>query len=182
MKKRKEFIQGLLVCVVELVIGVLLLLNPSGFTSGIIKALGAALAVTGLLKVFQYFKKEPIEAALDHTLTKGLCCLLAGAFCVFGTQWFVSLFPVLSTLYGAVILLLGITKVQLAIDMLRMKHPRWMLAGCNALMSILCAVVILLNPFATVAVMWIFVGIVLIVEAVLDILTMILRERSPYDD
>jgi len=67
MKKRKEFIQGLLVCVVELVIGVLLLLNPSGFTSGIIKALGTALAVTGLLKVLfeQKITRNELHAAIS---------------------------------------------------------------------------------------------------------------------
>ena len=40
----------LLTCAVELVIGILLLINPVGFTTGIIIVLGLALMVAGLVR------------------------------------------------------------------------------------------------------------------------------------
>ena len=42
----------------------------------------------------------------------------------------------------------------------------------------MCAVVILLNPFATTEVLWIFAGITLIVEAFVDIVSIFVNAGS----
>lgn len=164
----------------EIVIGALLLVDPIGFTSGIIIALGIALLAMGAVSVLGYFRMSPVEAALTGSLAKGLFLLLTGGLCVFRSGWFIAAFPLLTILYGVVILLAGLMKVQWAVDALRLKTGRWFLPAISAAVTILCGGVILSDPFASTLAMWMFIGISLIVEAVLDIVVLIfcrIKER-----
>ena len=163
---------------VEVIIGILLLVNPIGFTSGIIIAFGIVLMIMGISTTIKYFRTEPEEAAVSQILVKGLLMLLAGAFCAFNSHWFIATFPVLTLVYGVVILITGITKVQWTIDIIRMKRSKWFWAAISAAISIVCGVVIITSPFSTTAVLWMFIGISLIVEAVFDMIGSIFGNRE----
>lgn len=178
MKKIKELANGLVLCLFELIVGVLLLINPVGFTSSIIMVAGVVLILMGLIEIIRYFKADADEAAMGQSLVKGLLAVLVGVFCAFRTEWFIVTFPALTIIYGVVILVTGIGKVQLTVDMLRQKNKKWFWAAINALVSVVCAIVILKSPFTSTAVLWMFAGISLIAEGVLDIVTMIVGRKS----
>ncbi len=179
MKKMiKERLVNILMALGEILVGILLLIDPLGFTAGIITGIGILLIVLGTIEVLAYFKEEPAEAVKGQKLTKGLCALIGGAFCIFKSDWFIVTFPLLTIVYGIGILLTGITKVQWAVDMLRMKIRLWYYAAVSAAVTLVVAVVILMNPFATTAVLWTFIAVALIVEAVVDILAMIFAEKN----
>ena len=168
MKEIKKHIKGILFCLFELAVGILLLINPLGFTTGIVIAAGVALLVLALVLVIKYCRVETKAAAQGQYLLKGLLALAGGAFCVIKPQWLVVTFPAFTVLYGVAVLTAGFVKVQFAVDMLRAKNDRWFFCLVGAVVSIACAVVILNDPFATTAALWLFTGISLIVEAVVD--------------
>lgn len=172
MKTVKENMNGILVCLFELVVGVLLLISPVGFTSGIIIACGVVLLISGLGSIIKYFRTDPGEAAKSQALLKGLIGLLAGGFCVFQSEWFIVTFPILTLIYGVVILVSGLGKVQWTVDMLRLKKKNWYLAAISAVISIACSAVIITSPFSSTAILWMFTGISLIVEAVFDVVAL----------
>lgn len=173
MKNQKNNINGILLCLFEIAVGVLLLINPVGFTTGIITTAGIVLLIIGLITVIKYFRTEADEARTGQYLVKGLVALLAGAFCTFKSHWFIVTFPALTIIYGIVVLITGLGKVQLTFDMIRKKNKKWFLAIISALLSIICAVVILNNPFTSTTVLWMFTGITLIAESVIDVITLI---------
>ena len=178
MKYLKENSSGIVLCLFELTVGILLLINPVSFTAGIITIAGIALMIMGLIEVVKYFRMRADEAMLSQALTKGLLSLLSGLFCAFKTEWFIMTFPVLTIIYGVLILVTGINKIQRTVDALRQKDKRWYWTAINALVTIACAVVILRSPFASTAVLWMFTGISLIVECVLDIITIIWGKKA----
>lgn len=178
----KRNLSSMATSLVELIIGILLLINPIGFTSGIIIAFGVVLMIMGIHKTVKYFRTEPEEAAVSQILVKGLLMLLAGAFCAFNSHWFIATFPVLTLVYGVVILITGITKVQWTIDIIRMKRSKWFWVAISAAISIVCGVVIITSPFSTTAVLWMFIGISLIVEAVFDMIGSIFGNREKMTD
>lgn len=51
MKSLKENLNGITLCLFELVVGVLLLIAPVSFTAGIIMVTGVALMILGLIDV-----------------------------------------------------------------------------------------------------------------------------------
>ncbi|MBO5197718.1 MAG: DUF308 domain-containing protein [Lachnospiraceae bacterium] len=178
MRALKESANGILLCLIEVVIGILLLINPIGFTSGIIIAFGIGLLIFGLICVVKYFRMGAREAAISQLLLKGLVCILAGGFCTFKSYWFAATFPLLTIVYGIATLLAGLGKVQWTVDMIRIKKGRWYLGAVSAALSILCAAVILARPFSSTAVLWMFTGISLIVEAVIDIIAFLIGKRG----
>lgn len=169
---------GLLMALIELTVGVLLLVKPAGFTAISLIVLGAALSVLGAAGVVRYFRTEPLQAARQQSLARGLALLTAGLFCALRAGWLVSLFPVLTALYGAVLFFTGLYKVQRAVDIHRLQLGSGLLAGISALATLLVSVIILLNPFAGTAALWIFIGAALIAEAILDVLACLKSQRS----
>ena len=77
-----------------------------------------------------------------------------------------------------VILVTGITKLQWTIDIIRMKRSKWFWMAISAAISILCGITVITNPFSTTAVLWMFIGISLIVDAVFDMIGGILGNRE----
>ena len=171
MRAIKQLIGGILLCLVEVVVGVLLLIDPIGFTTGIISACGLMLILWGLVQIFRYFRTEPAAAAEGQGLMKGLILLVLGIFAVLNSEWFLAAFPLMTIAYGVVILVSAFGKIQWAVDMLRAGKRRWFWAAISAAASVICALVILSSPFASTAVLWTFTGVSLICEAVLDIIT-----------
>ena len=173
MKEKKTGLSGVISGVFKVLVGILLLINPVGFTTGIIAAFGVFLCIMGVASVISYVRTEPLLAMGSKKLHKGLIYVAAGIFCICKSHWFVATFPILTILYGITILVTGFGKVQLTVDMLRLKWKRWYLAAIGAVISLLCAAVILMNPFTTTGMLWVFVGVTLIVDAVFDIVTIL---------
>lgn len=178
MKFLKNNLGGIAMCLLELLVGALLLINPVGFTSGIIMGAGLVLILIGIVCIIKYFRAEPEEAAKSQNLLKGLIALLAGVFCALRSEWFVVTFPVITLIYGLVILITGLGKIQWTVDILRQKKPKWFLCGLSALVSTVCGLVIIAAPFTTTAVLWMFTGISLIVDACFDIPALILTNKK----
>lgn len=68
-------------------------------------------------------------------------------------------------------------KVQWAIDLLRLKQKYWFIAMIGAVCTLLFGILILANPFESTAILWTFIAVTLIVEAVVDILTLVFGRR-----
>lgn len=171
MKAIKQFIGGFLLCLAEVLVGVLLLIDPISFTDAIITFCGLAMVLWGLICIMQYFRAEPEKAAAGRGLMKGLVLLTAGIFAAVNAQWLVALFPLMTVIYGLVILLSAFGKIQWAVDMLRTKTGKWLFAAISAAVSLVCAAVILCAPFTSTAFLWAFTGVSLICEACLDVVT-----------
>lgn len=174
MKFFKENSVSLLLCLCELVLGILLLINPTSFTTGIIIAFGAVCLVFGIVQIIFYWKKPFAEATSRLYLMKGLVSVSLGLFCVCFSHWFLETFVLLSFLYGILLLISGFYKVQWSIDLLRQKTKRWGLGAISAATTLVFAILIIGNPFSSVNVTWIFSGIALIAQAVIDLATILL--------
>lgn len=178
MKKVNSGNSSLLMSFVEILIGILLLINPVGFTSGIIVALGIVMTIMGLGQIISYFRTDAEEAASGGKLTKGILFAVLGLYCAFKSEWFIATFPVITVLYGVLILIIGVNKLQQSVDMARVKQKYWFVALISALLTLVFAVLIIANPFTSTAILWTFIGVTLIVEAVMDIVTFIFAKKS----
>lgn len=165
----KKNLSVILLGIAEILVGILLLVNPVGLTTWIIMALGIVLTVVGVVNVIQYFRAPAAEAAVKKSLSVGILLIMFGLWCVIRNEWFVALFPLLTTLYGIGILVSGVVKVQWAADLFRLKTGRWGWMALSAAVTLVCAVIILAHPFSTTAALWMFIGITMILEAVIDI-------------
>lgn len=59
----------------------------------------------------------------------------------------------MTVVYGVAVLLAVLMKLQTTVNLISLKKDKWYVCGIAALVSAVCAVVILSNPFATTAVL-----------------------------
>ena len=177
MSRLNFAIGKLILLLFEAAVGVVLLINPIGFTTVFVTVVGVLLAAVGLMFILQYFRSEPTEAQKGQGLLKGCCALLVGLFCALNTQWFIDAFPLLTVIHGIVILNTGIIRMQWTADMLRLKLKRWYIAAGGAVISIVLAVIIFVNPFGVSQAIWTFIGITFLVDALADLAVLIFSGR-----
>ncbi len=177
MEILKENASNLIMSLCEVVIGILLLVSPIKFTSIVIIALGIIMVIRGVISVISYFRVSPEEAAKEQNLAIGLILLVIGLFCMLRSEWFIVTFPVLAIIYGVIILLTGIMKIQWVADCIRMQKP-WLFMLISAILSLVIAVIIISNPFSSTVVLWTFTGVSLIIEAVVDVIAVIFGNRN----
>ena len=177
MRKINRSTGNLLTCIFEIMVGILLLIDPVGFTSGIIVVFGIVLAVIGAISLVRYFREDAETASQESGLAKGIIFAIFGLFCAFKSEWFMVTFPLLTVLYGILTLVSGVSKVQWAVDMLRAKQKYWFVEVISAVLTIICAILILTNPFTSTAFLWTFIGVSMIVEAVVDVIAFFLGRK-----
>jgi len=166
---------GMVLCALEILVGVLLLIDPMGFTGSIIVGAGAVMALCGIVSALRYFTVKPEAGAAGQLLFRGLLLMMAGLVCVTQVQWILTAFPLLTVVYAGWMLILAAMKVQQMADMLRTKSGRWYLPAIAAALAAVLAAIILINPFGAAAAVWTFVAISLIAEAIVEMIGAILK-------
>lgn len=178
MEKIKNTLSKLIVCAAEAAVGVILLIDPEGFTRFVLIAAGILLCALGALAVIRYFGMDPTEAALSQGLVRGLISLAIGVLIVYNARWIVYRLASLTILYGVAALLAAIVKLQWTVDMARLKTGVWQSAAVASALSIILAVIILTNPFAVRRALWTFSGVTLIITAISTFLSAILQSKN----
>ncbi len=171
MNTIKENLGNLILGLCELIVGILLLVEPIQYTSGIIIVAGIVLIILGVISAISHFRIPPQDAIHDREFSIGLIEIAVGLFCAFQSNWFIDTFPVLTLIYSIPLLVIGFVKVQWAIDLLRLKKNHWFLALINAALCFLAVILIMMNPLASTMFLWVYTAITLIAASVLDIIT-----------
>ncbi len=174
MNKFVKYLGRTLAYFLELLIGVVLLIDPEGFTSTIVIVAGIAMIVVGVWYALRYFRTEPVLAMREHDLATGLFLCAAGLLFALKTDWIIATFSIMTVMYGIAMLILGFIKIQATVDLLRAKSRGWVISAVNAVLTVLFSVIVFIKPFATMVVLWRFTAVSIIVISLLDILVMIL--------
>lgn len=182
MNKFTKYLGKSLAYCLEILVGVLLLIDPEGFTSWVVIAAGAAMIVAGLYYVLRYFRVEPVLAMREHDLATGLFLLAGGALFAFKTSWIIATFSIMTLLYAVAMLILGFVKIQTTVDLLRMKLGGWLISAINAALTVIFAVIIFLDPFGAMTVLWRFTAVSIIVIALLDFVVMVMSAVKTKND
>ena len=167
-------IGNILLCIAEIIVGVLLLVNPDAVTSAFIIGAGAVMILTGIVFCTLYFVGEAEKMVIKQLLFKGLLLIILGVLCV--TQYGVLLaaLPFVTWVYAIAMLILAAYKVQCTVDILRLSGIRWYFPAISAALAVVLALFILLNPNTAMNIVWGFTGVSLSLEPGLEIATIIL--------
>jgi len=112
MKNRLHRYESFLLAVIEMAIGILLLIRPIGFTNAVIMCVGAFSVIHGLMSLISYCRNQIQNPGESHAIVKGLSLIAVGMFCLFHSEELLAAFPVITALYGVLILLTGFYKLQ----------------------------------------------------------------------
>ena len=166
-----ELIAGIAV----ILIGLVLLISPGIATSLLFGVIGAVCIIIGLVYVVRYFMLEAKISITSFDLSLGLVWILGGVLVIVFKGLLISLLPIL---FGLIILIGGVVKIQSTLSFRRMNATRWYIELVCAIISIAFGVIILLNPFSTALLLMRVIGAGLVVEGVMDLASRIFFKRA----
>ncbi len=155
--------------------GLLLLLWPEFAVQIANYALAFGLLAVGLIMIIGYFHAQAMERMLGYGLSVGLILTLLGVILIINSNILATLLP---SLWGIAMIAGGFGKFQMAFDLKHIKQKRWWLLLIGAGISFILGVVSVSRPAFVFTVITQFAGIALLIEAALDLTSLLIIKRE----
>lgn len=146
----------ILMSVLYLGLGIFLLMRPSTALNVVCYALGGVVLVCAAVQLVRYFAVERGIFQSQLTLISGIICLGLGAFLILRSDIVVRILPIV---FGLFVIFDSLGRIQNALDLRRCEYPSWK------------GVVMILNPFGTMETLVMAIGIILIIEGAINLLS-----------
>lgn len=149
-------------------LGVFLLMKPTTALNIVCYALGAVVLACAAVQLIRYFVVERGVFQSQLTLISGIICLALGAFLILRSDIVVSILPIV---FGLFVIFDSISRVQNALDLRRCGYSSWKSFLLLPVLSVVLGVIMILNPFGTMETLVMAIGIILIVEGSINLLS-----------
>lgn len=170
-KKNRTMLQTIILAAVSLIIGLVLVIWPNTSSKVIAYVLAGLITLAGLVHIIlEYFRGSSFLPFSG--LASGLTVLSIGIFLLIRVD---VLEGVLAIVLGIFLIYLGFVMLETALKFLKAKAPKWWLPGAFALVTLVLGFLSLFNVFPSIT---LFLGISLIVESVLLIVSLILFGKN----
>lgn len=153
-----------------ILLGLILVIFPEKSTLIICYSVGILLLVGGVFKIVGYFRAKGTEIFGSLGLVGGSLLCVGGLIIVLRPDMLTSF---ITTMLAVILIADGVIKIQYAIDLSRVGGERWWLVLTAGIIMTLLGILALLNPFGTVAAIMIIIGILLIVDGILDLIMLV---------
>lgn len=160
------------------VCGLLLLLFPNLALSIANFALAAVLCVIGVKCIVTYLRGSVLDGVLGVQLALGLVLICLGLLLFINPMFLGSLLPFL---WGVALLTGGFGKVQMSVDLKRIGDKHWWITLIGAVLSFVMGILAITSPVFLAAIITQFIGVSLMVEAVLDLVSFLTINKKIKD-
>jgi len=165
---------GIVAIIIYFVSGLLLLLFPDLMTDIAAYTISIGLCVAGLIAIIGYIRADVMAGVHGFGLASGLIGLFLGIALLSNPDFIKGALPFL---WGIFLLIGGFGKVQFAVDCLRMRDRQWWALLIGAAISFLLGIFAITKPTFVAKIVAQFIGISMLVEAVLDFAALMLMRR-----
>jgi len=156
-----------LAAIVELLLGLLLLFAPNTSRQVLCTLIGVVVTAYGLFNILSYVLDKG-ASAYTFELMIGILAAAFGIFCLLNPNFIVQfLFIVL----GLVVLVSSIAGMKRALNLRAFGYPRWWAAMVSACVTCVIALTVVFYPSLYGNMVLMIIGIMLIIEAVSDLLS-----------
>lgn len=138
-------------------------------------ALAGVMIISAIYMIIVYVRSEPLVKITELRLASGLVLIVAGALLAFNPEYLEDLLPFI---WGIAMLFGAFVKIQYAFDELALKIERWWIMLILAAFSLVIGILTLANPAFLGENRSIIIGIMLIVEAIIDLVMFLLIRKA----
>ena len=162
------------VSIVYVIVGLIMLLNPSFISDAVNYILGVLVIIYGLIySINVYQKKETAFNKFD--LLAGVICISFGIFLIVNKDVLFSLIPFC---IGVIILMDSISGILKSIKLKKAGLEKWWILLTFNIIFIIFAIYIIINANAITELLIRIIGAILIIDALIDFLTTIRINKS----
>ena len=162
---KKTKLNLILASILTIILGLILVLNPVNATVFICRTVGIILLAIGLFVTGSYFLNIGQNVG-GSSLIAGLIELAVGIWISLRPESFVQF---LTIILGFIMLVHSFVMIQSAIEVKMFGVSKWWLVLILALLTLVLGIIIIISPFATIAVTMTIAGISLIADGIIGI-------------
>ena len=155
--------------IVLLIIGVLLFFRSEEAIIGLAYIIGTILCVLGIVAVVMFFKDSSENIKNDLNIVYGIVSLILGILVIVNPNAIAKLIPFI---VGIIILINSAIKITYSIEAKDSGEEIWKSSLIMAIISLICGIIILFNPFETSVVVFKVIGAFIILYSILDLVYM----------
>lgn len=147
--------------------GLVLAVNAEGFIKSITVAIGVVLLLIGVFPVIDYFRyrKEGLGASVG--LISGIFSIVCGLMLLINEDLLMILIPVF---IGVWMIINGINKIQVSFEIKDLGEKSWVITFIYSILIMVLGGYFIVNPISGATTVTSFIGIILCIYAVLDII------------
>lgn len=151
--------------------GLVLAVNAKEFIKSITVAIGVVLLLIGVFPVIDYFRyrKEGLGASVG--LISGIFSIVCGLMLLINEDLLMILIPVF---IGVWMIINGINKIQVSFEIKDLGEKSWIITFIYSILIIVLGGYFIVNPISGATTVTSFIGIILCIYAVLDIIDCII--------
>ena len=158
----------ILMSILYLALGIFLLMVPGTALNIVCYALGGVVLACAAVQLVRYFAVERGVFQSQLTLISGLVCLGLGAFLIIRSDIVVRILPIV---FGLFVIFDSLGRIQNALELRRCEYSSWKGFLLLAVLSIVLGIVMILDPFGTMETLVMAIGVILIIEGALNLLS-----------
>ena len=171
-------VPSIIMILFELFVGIMLFRDPTGFTNRVVVLFGIFMLVLGVMDLIKAYRFKTVYGPDKAYLAGAIADLVLGMICILGSKILLGVFPMLVVLYGIFLIITGFYKGRNYFSLRRAGFRPHLLALISAAAAIVLGVILVLHPGSTAETLWSFAGVVLIVEALLDLIAAVLMRTA----
>ena len=158
-----------------LVCGVLLILFGNLALRITAYVLAGVMLLCGVWSIIVYIRSTPVRRITESRLATGLILLVAGSLLAFNPNYLEDILPFI---WGLALLFGAFLKIQYAFDEKSVNVSKWWIMLIFAAVSVTIGILALTSKAEMDDQKYMFIGIMLILEAVLDVVVFFLMNRA----
>ena len=168
---KKVFNISMISSVLLFLFGLILAVNAEGFIKSITVAIGVVLLLIGVFPVIDYFRyrKEGLGASVG--LISGIFSIVCGLMLLINEDLLMILIPVF---IGVWMIINGINKIQVSFEIKDLGEKSWVITFIYSVLIMVLGGYFIVNPISGATTVTSFIGIILCIYAVLDIIDCII--------
>jgi uncharacterized membrane protein HdeD (DUF308 family) len=151
-------------------VGMCLIIWPALITKVICYVIGSIALIAGIIELVIFFARDISVRTVSYSLIIGFLLSIFGLILLLKPDNSAVFF---SMLFGVFIIIDSVLKLQTSFELRNLGVLRWWVNLLLALASAVLGVLLVINPFATTNILFVFMGISLVVDALENIWTVI---------
>ena len=168
---KKVFNISIISSVLLFLFGLVLAVNAEGFIKSITVAIGVVLLLIGVFPVIDYFRYRKDGLGASVGLISGIFSIVCGLMLLINEDLLMILIPVF---IGVWMIINGINKIQVSFEIKDLGEKSWVITFIYSILIMVLGGYFIVNPISGATTVTSFIGIILCIYAVLDIIDCII--------
>lgn len=164
---KKVFNISIISSVLLFLFGLVLAVNAEGFIKSITIAIGVVLLLIGVFPVIDYFRYRKDGLGASVGLISGIFSIVCGLMLLINEDLLMILIPVF---IGVWMIINGINKIQVSFEIKDLGEKSWIITFIYSILIMVLGGYFIVNPISGATTVTSFIGIILCIYAVLDII------------